>query len=40
MDLVAEDVTSVTISHSGHYPAEEHPETLATAMKTFFDGRG
>lgn len=39
MRLVADDVTNVTIEGSGHYPAEEQPEALATAMMQFFSQR-
>jgi pimeloyl-ACP methyl ester carboxylesterase len=36
MRLVANDVHSFTVMESGHYPAEERPETLAAAMLSFF----
>lgn len=35
MRLVADDVSSFTVPHCGHYPAEERPEELSAALLDF-----
>jgi pimeloyl-ACP methyl ester carboxylesterase len=34
---LADDVTSVIIEGSGHYPAEEKPDALIEAFEQFFE---
>jgi pimeloyl-ACP methyl ester carboxylesterase len=36
MRLVAENVSSFTVPDSGHYPAEERPQALASRLLSFF----
>jgi hypothetical protein len=38
MKLLAQNVTGITVSNSGHYIAEEQPDVAVKLLNNFFSG--